>query len=81
MACHLHGSTGTAVPARGGLGNESVTIMGETNNQRIDPQDVIAAFDREREAAQELNRRHAEHVRNSRRDDQQILVERGRRTR
>jgi hypothetical protein len=55
--------------------------MGETNNQRIDPQEVIAAFDREREAVQELNRRHAEHVRNSRRDDQQIVVERGRRTR
>jgi hypothetical protein len=54
--------------------------MGDTKTQRLDPQEVIAAFDREREVAQELNRRHTEHVRNSRRDDQ-IIVQRPRRPR
>lgn len=42
------------------------------------PEDVIAAFDRERHEAQELNRRHAEFVRNSRRADQSIQNDFGR---
>ena len=42
------------------------------------PDDIIAAFDRQREVAQELNRRHTDHVRNSRTDDRQVLVDRRR---
>jgi hypothetical protein len=45
------------------------------------PEDIIAAFDREREIARELNRRHTEQVRNSRADDRQIETERSRRQR
>lgn len=47
--------------------------MGESNTARdCRAEDIIAAFDRERELAQELNRRHNEHVRSSRRDDRQV---------
>jgi hypothetical protein len=56
--------------------------MGESKQPReTRPEDIIAAFDREREIAHELNRRHTEHVRNSRADDRPIQVERGRRPR
>lgn len=34
-------------------------------------EEVIKAFDRERDTARELNRRHREFITNSRRDDQQ----------
>ena len=42
------------------------------------PEDIIAAFDRERELARELNRRHTEHVRNTRADDRPVQAERSR---
>ena len=46
--------------------------MGESNKSGLsEHEQVIAAFDRECDLARELNRRHTEHVRNSRRDDQQ----------
>jgi hypothetical protein len=44
-------------------------------------EDILAAFDRERAEAQELNRRHSEHVRNSRADDQPVGMERRRKPR
>ena len=47
--------------------------MSETNqSQESRPDDVIAAFDRECQLAQELNRRHTEHVRNSRAEDRPV---------
>jgi hypothetical protein len=45
------------------------------------PEDIIAAFDREAELAQELKRRHTEHVLNSRADDRPVRIERRRRPR
>ena len=44
----------------------------ETERER---EEVIAAFDRERSIAQELNRQYAERVRKSRHDDQPVCVE------
>ena len=56
--------------------------MRETNqSQDSRPEDIIAAFDRQAQLAQELNRRHTEHVRSSRSDDRPIRVERRRRPR
>ena len=56
--------------------------MREKNqSQEFGPDDIIAAFDRQREMAQELNRRHTDHVRNSRADDRQVLIDRRRRPR
>ena len=53
--------------------------MGDRKSPRDSrPEDIIAAFDREREVARELNRRHTEHVRNTRADDRQIETERRR---
>ena len=40
-------------------------------------EDIIAAFDREREHAQELRRRHYERVRGSRDDDRPARQDRG----
>jgi hypothetical protein len=56
--------------------------MSETNQaQESRPDDIIAAFDRECELAQELNRRHTEYVRSSRADDRPVRIERRRRPR
>jgi hypothetical protein len=56
--------------------------MSETNqSQDSRPDEIIAAFDRECELTQELNRRHTEHIRNSRADDRQVHIERRRRPR
>jgi hypothetical protein len=56
--------------------------MGERKMTREPrPEEIIAAFDREREIARELNRRHTEHVRNSRSDDRQVHNERRRQSR
>jgi hypothetical protein len=41
-------------------------------------EEIIKAFDRERDTAQELNRRHAESSKNSHRRDRQVLIERRR---
>jgi hypothetical protein len=53
--------------------------MGEskkTNDEH--PEDIIAAFDRERDQARELNRRHSEHTRTSRAHDRPVYIERRR---
>lgn len=42
------------------------------------PEEIIEAFDRERREIRELNRRYQESVRNSHRDDRQVLIERRR---
>ena len=56
--------------------------MSEKNqSQETAPDQIIAAFDRERERMQELNRRHTDHVRSSRADDRQLLIDRRRRPR
>jgi len=56
--------------------------MSETNQaQDSRPEDIIAAFDRQAQLAQELNRRHTEHVRSARSDDRPVRVERRRRPR
>ena len=56
--------------------------MKETNEPPDSrPDDIIAAFDRERERVQELNRQHTDLVRNSRADDRPVRVERRRRPR
>jgi hypothetical protein len=56
--------------------------MGESKKpQETRPEEIIAAFDREREVAQELNRRHSEHVRTSRSEDRTVHIERRRRPR
>jgi hypothetical protein len=54
--------------------------MGESQNMSQDRQheDVIAAFDREREAAQELGRHHHEQVRSARAANQPVYIERRR---
>jgi hypothetical protein len=41
-------------------------------------EDVIAAFDRQRDEARELNRRHTQHVRASRADVMPVRIERRR---
>ena len=62
--------------------SESRRSMGESKQPReARPEDVIAAFDREREIARELNRRHTEHVRNARAGDRPIQAEPRRRQR
>ncbi len=56
--------------------------MGDSSKPRESrAEDIIAAFDREREIAQELNRRHTEHVRSSRSDDRQVSADRRQRPR
>lgn len=56
--------------------------MSETNQSKDPrPDETIAAIDRELEVARELNRRHAEYVRNSRADDRPVRIERRRRPR
>jgi hypothetical protein len=53
--------------------------MGESKKpQEFRPEEIIAAFDREREQAHELNRRHTEQVRTSRANDRQVHIERRR---
>ena len=42
------------------------------------PEDIIAAFDRERDQAREWNRKHAEQVRGSRTHDRPVFIERRR---
>jgi hypothetical protein len=55
----------TEIPMKGHRRN-----MGEDRKaSHIRPEDVIAAFDRERAEARELHRRHGEHVRASRAHD------------
>ena len=44
-------------------------------------EEIIAAFDRERAVARELNRRHTEHVRSSYSRDRQVHIDRRRRPR
>jgi hypothetical protein len=65
------------------MGNQVVQDdMNEKNqSQESGPDETIAAFDRQREVAQELNRRHTDHVRSSRADDRQVLIDRRRRPR
>jgi hypothetical protein len=47
--------------------------MGErSNTQSYEHEETIAAFDREREKAHELGRRHHEIVTNSRRNDRSV---------
>src|SRR5690242_13367900 len=53
-----------------GLWYSGQEVMGESKGPRESrPEEIIAAFDRQRDIARELNRRHTEHVRNSRADD------------
>ena len=51
---------------------------GDRRSRDRNPQEVIDAFDRERNQARELNRRHEESVRNSHAGDRQVLIERRR---
>ena len=51
---------------------------GERRSRDRKPAEVIKAFDRERAASRELNRRHEESVRNSHAGDRQVLIERRR---
>jgi len=41
-------------------------------------EEIIRAFEQERSQAQELNRRHSESVKDARRHDRQLLIERRR---
>ena len=53
-------------------------------DQKRDPRtanEIIEAFERERERIRELNRQHTENVRNSHSNDRQVLIERRRRPR
>jgi hypothetical protein len=52
--------------------------MGEDRKQEEVPptEDIIAAFDRERDEANELNRRHTEQVRSSRTNDRPVRNDR-----
>jgi hypothetical protein len=52
--------------------------MDETKPPDQHPEDIIAAFDREAQLAQELKRRHTEQVLNSRADDRPVRIERRR---
>jgi hypothetical protein len=51
---------------------------GERRSRDRNPREIIEAFDRERDQVRELNRRHAENVRNSHAGDRQVLIERRR---
>ena len=51
---------------------------GERRSRDRKSEELIKAFDRERDQARELNRRHAESVRNSHAGDRQVLIERRR---
>ena len=56
--------------------------MGQTKPPKpTSREDIIAAFDREREQAHELRQRHAEQIRNSHRHDRPVYVERRRKPR
>ena len=57
--------------------------MGESKEPRERPptEEIIAAFDRERAALEELHRQHTEKVRAAHADDRQSLIERRRRPR
>jgi len=56
--------------------------MGDSKEPRERrPEEIIAAFDRERAESQELNRRHTEKVRAAHADDRQSFIERRRRPR
>jgi len=55
--------------------------MGERkkpSKKPLRPDEIIAAFDRERAQAQELNRRHTEHVRTTRTHDRPASTDRRR---
>ena len=56
-------------------------MVEKSTTQRERPEEVIAAFDRERERIKELNRRHAEQVRATREHDKPVFIERRRRPR
>jgi hypothetical protein len=51
---------------------------GDRRSTERNHQDVIDAFDRERNLVRELNRRHEQSVRNSHAGDRQVLIERRR---
>ena len=51
---------------------------GERRSPDRKPDEIIKAFDRERAASRELNRRHEESVRSSHAGDRQVLIERRR---
>lgn len=56
--------------------------MGESKKRdEITNEEVIAAFDRERDEARELSRRYAEQFRESRDHDRPVYIERRRRPR
>ena len=50
----------------------------KTKNEALRPDEVIAAFDREREQVKELNQRHTEQVRVSRANDKPLHTDRRR---
>ena len=55
--------------------------MRESNKPQRTTEDVIAAFDREREAARELSRRYLEQTRAARVHDRPVYIERRRKPR
>ena len=65
------------------MGKRAVQDAMNDKSQSTDsgPDEIIAAFDRQRQVSQELNRRHTDHVRNSRADDRQVLIDRTHRPR
>ena len=52
--------------------------MSERRSRERKSEELIKAFDREREQARELSRRHEENVRRSHAADRQVLIERRR---
>lgn len=80
----MAGTPGLGVMRRTlGMGKRIVhDAMNEKNQSpEYGPDEIIAAFDRQREVMRELNRRHTDHVRNSRADDRQVIIDRRRRPR
>jgi hypothetical protein len=53
-------------------------MVEKSKTQHPRPEEIIAAFDRERERIKELNRRHAEQVRATRDHDRPVFIERRR---
>ena len=51
---------------------------GERRSRDRKSEELIKAFDRERDQARELNRRHEQNVRSSHAGDRQVLIERRR---
>ena len=54
---------------------------GERRSRDRKPNEIIEAFERERDKARELGRRHEENVRNSYASDRQVFIERRRQPR